>query len=741
MYMIWDLETENHETYKRFANPFDTVNWVMARGWKIQGDKKCSWSYHPKPDANITHIPEEITLLVGHNIKFDLHYEWNNPELISFLLRGGRIWDTQYAEYLINAQHDDSKMTSLDDLAPRYGGTKKLNAVKALWEGGKLTSEIDKDLLIDYLVGTKEENRDGGDIGNTEKIFLGQYKKAKKLGMTTMIMARMDGLLCTTDMEYNGLKIDIVEAKRKLKLMSDRLEVVEAELLQYIPEMPEEIEFNWGSPIHASALIFGGAIKYKKRMPYLNEDGTEVRKTETEVWYTHNGNPLCREHGTSTVEPDRYSSGKKKGELKTIKIKVPGEVKLRFTDRTFQLPGYTAPNKKWATKRTDSDGYPVYSVDSSVIEELGKRDIPFLKLLAERQSITKDLGTYYVKADGNKLSGMLCYVMRDTHILHHRLNHALTVTTRLSSSDPNCQNIPDKGTSEVKKMFISRFGDDGVMMEVDYKQLEVVGQALLSGDTNLIKDLINNIDMHCRRVSSKFHITYEAALDWCKNEAHPDFKNGKAARRGCKEFSFQRAFGAGAAAIAEKTGMDIDEVKSLIEQEEIMYPGITAFNAAVESAVKKSAVPFIDHNWGGKAYRRGWWQSPTSTRYTWRSYDAPKFLRDKGINDSFKPTEMKNYPVQGTCAEIVQIILGILFRHFLKKRNYGGKAFLCNQVHDAVWADVHKSVRDEVARDVKAIMESVPQVLNDLYGMEVNVPFPVEIEVGANLYSKQVINI
>lgn len=279
------------------------------------------------------------------------------------------------------------------------------------------------------------------------------------------------------------------------------------------------------------------------------------------------------------------------------------------------------------------------------------------------------------------------------------------------------------------------------MMEVDYSQLEVIGQALLSGDKNMCEDVRNKVDFHCKRVAYKYKISYEEALAWCKDEKHPDYKEGKKVRTKIKEFSFQRAYGAGAAAIADSTGMSIDDVKALIEAEEIMYPGVLEFNELVERTVKEDAVAFKDPVRGYNTYRRGWWQSPTGTRYSWRSYDAPAFLQERGIKDSFKPTELKNYPVQGFCGEVVQIILGRLYRHFLSNNNYEGKALLCNTVHDSVWIDCHKDVVMQVARDVKAIMESVPQVLNELYGMEVDVPFPVEIEVGDNMYSKQVVNI
>lgn len=744
-YQIYDAETENHQVHKRFANPFSDKNWVVARGWKFQGDKKCSWTYHPKPDGEHLHIPDDITLIVGHNIKFDLLYEWDNPELIAFFKRGGRIWDTQYVEYLLEGQHPDYHMNKLEDLAEKYGGTKKLDAVKALWEMGVLTSQIDKDMLIDYLVGTEDEKRNGGDIGNTEIVFLAQVKRVQKEGMTPMVFARMDGLLCTTEMEYRGLKIDVAEASRRVKILNSELAELDKALEEYIPELPKGLEFNWASNIHVSALIFGGTIKYKRQAPYKDEDGNWVRKQETEEWPLVDGVAVSPQQlEEEQLHQDVFVSGKKKGLGKTKKVKVPGERKVKYQDFFFELPGYTTPDPKWQGALTDGAGDPVYSSAADVIEELGERNIPFLQKMAKRQSIVKDLGTYYVRYDEKKKDyvGMLTCVMPGDHIVHHNLNHTSTVTSRLSSSNPNLQNVPRGDTSEVKKMFISRF-PGGKMLEVDYSQLEVVVQGLLSMDENLCRDIRNKIDFHCKRVAAKFGIDYEEALYRCKDETYEDHKLWKSYRTGCKEFSFQRAYGAGAAAIAASTGMSVDEVMTLIEAEEEMYPGVSEFNSMVEKEVKQGAKPFKDPIRGFRTFRRGYWQSPTGTRYTFRSYDAPAWLKEKGIDDSFMPTEIKNYPTQGTAGEIVQIVLGKLWRHFISVDHYDHRAYLCNTVHDCVWIDFAYDEEFQLllATDVKRIMEAVPEYLEELYGMDVPVPFPVELEVGDNLFDNHVIHI
>lgn len=746
-YMVVDFETQNHKSYRRFANPFDNRNYVVARGWKIQGDPCCSWHYAEGKDyAGHTHIPAHVSLLVGHNIKFDLLYEWGiNPDLTAFFKRGGEIWDTQYAEYLINAAHPEYHMVSLDSIVEKYGGRKKIDAVKELWKQGVLTADIDKHMLIDYLVGTEEENRNSGDIGNTELVFLGQVKRAKELNMLTTIRARMDGLLCTTEMEYNGLFIDVAEAKRRTEELERELADVDSKLAEFIPELPEGLEFNWSSPYHVSALIFGGLLAYTKSDVYYNEDGKLVCSKAKEKWFLHNRTPMPPDWWADqpgTVQPDVYTSGAKKGEDKFKWVDVPGPPKTKMQTFTFALPGYTKPKESWKTELKHKDGTPVYQTGDDIIEELGQRDIPFLKYMAKRQEIVKDLGTYYVRYDTKKdeFTGMLMCIHPDTGLIHHSLNHTATVTTRLSSSDPNLQNIPRADTSQVKKMFKSRYAN-GKMMEADYSQLEIIGQALLTGDRQLIADIISRVDFHCKRVSAKCGISYEDAVDWCKNDQHPDYKNGKNERTKCKVFSFQRAYGAGAAKISLTTGIPENEVKQLIEIEEAMYPGIVKFNAMVEEAVAKSATMFTDPIRGYKTYRRGYYQVPTGTIFTWRSYDAPSFLQKKGISETFKPTELKNYPVQGICGEIVQIILGLLWRHFLNKNNYNGQALLCNQVHDSVWFDCHADVVEEVARDVKRIMESVPEVLNRLFDMIVPVPFPAEIEIGNNLYEKKVLHI
>ena len=350
------------------------------------------------------------------------------------------------------------------------------------------------------------------------------------------------------------------------------------------------------------------------------------------------------------------------------------------------------------------------------------------------QALNKEIGTYYVRYDETKRQhvGMLTCVTRDEHVVHHKLNHTNTVTSRLSSSDPNLQNAPRGDKSRVKAMFVSRF-PDGVVGELDYSQLEVVVQGLLTGDENLCRDLIAKVDFHCNRVSLKNSVSYDFALFHCKDEDAPDHAKWKKERTKCKIFSFQRAYGAGATLIAEETGMDVDEVKQMIAAEDKEYPGVVEFNNVVEAECNATADPFRDAERGWRVFRRGTWQAPTGTIYSWRTWDAPSYLRQRGITDTFSPTELKNYPVQGTGGEIVQMVLGYLWRWFVLNDNFENRALLTNTVHDCVWVDMHPDVVDTVIPGMKQIMEAVPTMLKKHFGIDCPVPFPVDAETGKNM--------
>ena len=738
----FDLETGTNILQKRKASYLHPDNYIVASGFKFGNGETFGDHYVCESPINFPDL-SGIKLLVGQNIKFDLLWTWENKALQSFLKNGGTIWDTQLAEYIIEGAVPSSHMASMNQMVERYGGTLKIDAVKEMWEAGIDTPDIPKDLLMKYLLGCKEEEIDG-DVNNTWLIFMGQLARIRQMHPNTlqMVKNRMDSILATTECEFNGLCVDKVLGDKLREEVKADVDALDAELLQYLPKFPPEFEFNWASIYHKSYLIYGGTAKYDKWVQHRDEETDELLYAKKTVKW-----PLVENHPVDPWDEnfwgytqDTFKSGKRVGQGKTKNVTLPDYEKPKgaLREHLFEFKGYTKPDKKWASTLTDGRDKPIYSTSADIITRLASRNIPFLKNLAKRQKLAKDLGTYYWDLDkkGNK-TGMLTLVNELTRCIHHALNHTQTVTTRMSSSNPNGQNIPRKDNSEIKKVFISRWGKDGRIVELDYSSLEVVIQAILTGDKQLIKDLLNGVDFHAKRLAMKLGRTYDDIKGILDDSKHPDHKDIKLQRTNIKEFTFQRAYGAGAESIAFAIGMPVEQVKELIQLEELEYQGVQYFDQKLEQAILKSRKPTGKHLFvaGGKyEVGIGEWYSPTGTRFVWEEHETPEFLHKHGRFVGFSPTERKNYPVQGVGGEVVQTMLGVVYRWLLANDFFGGKAKLINTVHDSIYLDLHKSVVEDVVPTVKAIMEAVPRKYKKDFDLDFPVPFPVEADVGLNMY-------
>lgn len=201
-YLVLDSETGSKKVYGRVGNPF--YNPIIALGFCSKGEVYSEYIY-PNKLQNLK-IDEDV--LVGFNIKYDLLYLWQLPDLQDFFKRGGRIWDCQEAEYTLSGQQN--KYPSLRDTAvQRYGCKQREKKMEEYWSKGVDTMDIPKELVLEDV-----EN----DVLDTEQVYLKQLTRVAEAGMLELIEARMDGLLATCEMEYNGLYVnqDILETNKKL---------------------------------------------------------------------------------------------------------------------------------------------------------------------------------------------------------------------------------------------------------------------------------------------------------------------------------------------------------------------------------------------------------------------------------------------------------------------------------------------------------------------------------------------
>lgn len=645
-YCIIDLETTIVESYKRVANPFDKNNRITMLGYKLEG-QDCVIQTTRLDLSFLDHC----TVLIGQNIKFDLLYLWDYPRLKLWLDKGGKIFDTMIGEYILEAQSPKAhKGLSLDTLAVKYGGTSK-NRISKLIKGGKCTSyllEHYPKMMHKYLIG---------DLVNTEIVALAELKRLKEAGQLKLAKLIMESVLATTQMEYNGLYIDQKNLEQLSILNTNRLRVLKDnfnELLYSLKdEWPIHVDFNINSNDHVSLLFFGGEIKYTYLTPKLDVDGQV----------------LLFKTGKSVGEPRMQST------ISSVRLK-PLVQPTKNTTKPVKKAGFYAVNE------------PVLQIISKFSGSAGK----LATLLLEQRTVQKELSTY---CEGLK------YLIQSDGLIHHQLNQAVTHTGRLSSSTPNGQNIPKSAYSKVKKIFTSRFGDQGVIMEADFKQLEVVVAAFLSQDLVLINELNSGRDMH---------------LDNAKWLYHKDDISAEERGR-TKEITFQLIYGASAYAMSKSTNLDQNDCQRFIDRFYDKYNKFADWHKVLVGNVLSDRHLSSD----GTTYE-AMFSSISGRKYRFR-----EMLKHDGSLALNLP-DIKNYPVQGLATgDIVPIQLGRLFRAL---QHTEGTIFIINTVHDSVLLDVHKNSLELARQICKDVLQCVDW-FKPLTGVEFNLNLIVDIKHGA----------
>ena len=707
-FVVLDLETTAKKSFGRTSNCFDKDNWVVAVGYKYNTSHGVCTDYYPVQHKRLFPCCLGYNNLIGFNIKFDLLYLWHDEFCQQWIKDGhtgkdaGKIWDCQLVEYILSGQ--THTYPSLDDCALKYGGTLKDDRIKKLWKFGidteasislMLISEypllkpdtslrvlelIGPHTLYDYmrmpldeLLRTARANWKNQlleylkhDVLNTETVYLSQLAEVKRLKLEKFIEFQMDALLCTIEMEYNGMYVNQIKAKHNKAVLRHKLEVKEEEIKGVISSTLGELDINIGSNAQVSAVLFGGQIKINTR------EQVGVFKSGAKI----------------------------------------GEPRYKIQKDVVTINGIVKPSPSW---ETDKPG--VYSVNESVLTALTKRkreaaakDLAIL--LLEYRGLAKEVNTYY--------ESMVKLVQSDGYI-HHSLNHCATATGRLSSTKPNMQNIPKNAGGDnnqfpsVKQIFTSRY-DNGVIIELDFKNLEVVAAAFLSQDPVMIQDLVSGADPHVANAAIVF--------DKDISEVTAD------ERQIAKVASFQLLYGAGQQKIAEVMfDGDEDKATRFIFAYYDRYSRLKLWQGDVAKSIRAGRKISSHRTDRGLPSGESTYRSCTGRLYKFLEYDAPKFLCDKGVAVSFSPTEMKNYPVQGfATADVVLFQLGKLFRVLSKHRD---KCLLINTIHDSVLLDCKAGYKDIVIATCKDVLEDVKTTLKEL-GINFNVPIAVDPKSGAS---------
>ncbi|MBX5450771.1 DNA polymerase I [Thermogemmatispora sp.] len=365
-------------------------------------------------------------------------------------------------------------------------------------------------------------------------------------------------------------------------------------------------------------------------------------------------------------------------QIRVLEQKIYDSVGHRFNiNSTRQLAEVLFGELKLPVGRKTRTGY---SVSAEVIEGL-KGYHPVVDALLEYRQLTKLKSTY--------VDGLLALMDPVTGRVHTSFNQAVTSSGRLSSSNPNLQNIPvrtDLGR-QIRRAFIA--DPSYVLLTADYSQIELRILARITGEKRLVEAFQRGEDIHTITASSLFHVPV--------NQVTPE------QRRLAKTVVYAILYGQSAFGLAQVTGMSNAQASEFIRRYHETFPEVRRY---VDATLNQ-------------AYKQG---------YVNTLFGRKRFLPDlrtlSGPERQALEREAINMPIQGTNADVIKIAM-IRIQHAFEEK--GLKARMILQVHDELVFEVPVEELEMTRRLVRAIMEDIPEIAE-------KVPLRVETKVGRNWY-------
>ncbi len=341
---------------------------------------------------------------------------------------------------------------------------------------------------------------------------------------------------------------------------------------------------------------------------------------------------------------------------------------------TKQLGEILFEKLKLTAKKKTKTGY---STDVDVLEKI-KYEHPVIEKILEYRQLQKLNSTY--------VEGLIPYI-DETGRIHSKFHQTVTTTGRISSTDPNLQNIPTRMElgRKLRKVFKPEKGY--IFVDADYSQIELRVLAHISEDKNMIEAFCNNEDIHSQAASKVFNIPLEEVT--------------KEERTKAKAVNFGIVYGISEFGLGEQLGVSRKKAKEYIEQYLDKYSGIKEFMTNIVEETKE------------KGY--------VETLYHRRRY-VPELKSNNYMVRQFGGRVAMNTPIQGTAADIMKIAMINVYNK-LKENNLKSKLIV--QVHDEILVETLESEKEQVKQIVKEEMENV---------IKLKVPLLAEVEEGYNWY-------
>ena len=367
---------------------------------------------------------------------------------------------------------------------------------------------------------------------------------------------------------------------------------------------------------------------------------------------------------------------KLKEEIEVIKQEIYKLAGEEFNiNSTLQLGNILFEKLKLPVYKKTKKGY---STDVDILEKL-KPEHPIIEKILEYRGFMKLNSTY--------VDGLIVYINECTHKIHSYFHQTITATGRISSTEPNLQNIPTRTEQgkQIKKAFKAQKGH--IFIDADYSQIELRILAHISKDRNMRGAFLNEEDIHKQVASKVFDVPLEEVT--------------KEQRTAAKAVNFGIVYGISGFGLAEQLGISRKKAEQYIEQYLDKYKGVKRFmDGIVEKAKEQGYVETLFH-------RRRYIPELSSNNYMVRQFGARAAM---------------NTPIQGTAADIMKIAM-IEVNKKLEEEKLNAKLIL--QIHDELLIECKIEEKEEVKKILKESMENA---------VKLSIPLEVEVSEADNWY-------
>lgn len=556
------------------------------------------------------------------------------------------------------------KRTGVALVSDELSGEVLLEGVKALMAKAKKVAIMD--LKNEMHLSTEVEHRKKGIIPKEQQGFEEKwvFGKLKDIKIAAYLLNPMKDTYMVDDVarDYLGITLPSYQELFGKETLAEVLEKQDTTSVEKLVEY-----FGYQSCIPA--------MSYEKIEDELESQGMLALFENIEIptsYYLYEMERLGVQANREVLNEMSKTLGMKVAELETDIYDLAGEEFNINSPKQLGVILFEKMKLPFAKKTKTG-----YSTSADILEKLRSED-PIVDKILEYRQVSKLKSTY---ADG-----LPVYIEEDDRI-HGKFNQTITATGRISSTDPNLQNIPIRMELGRKLRQVFEAKEGCIFLDADYSQIELRVLAHMSGDQELIEAYRQGRDIHKTTASKVFNVPFDEVTSL--------------QRRNAKAVNFGIVYGISAFGLSQDLGISKKEADEVIKQYFATYPAIKEFLDGLVDSAKETGV--ADTIFG-------------------RKRPVPELKSSNFMQRSFGERVAMNSPIQGTAADIIKIAM-IRVAKRLKEEGLSSRVVL--QIHDELLVETKLEEKEQVK---KILQEEMPAAA------ELDVPLEIDVQEGATWY-------